>query len=153
MLRASFATVSGGGFSFVPFRSSIAANSNSWVRCLHGAAVSSWILGSSREHDLKVPCGFLQRRRRCLVTCQVSSSSSFQCANRDCFGAIDAAMPMPLVSEDWPVQLGVWPAPSFHPYVFAALHAATLLFALQVVLLVSGRTSCASWGSLLGVSP
>ena len=55
------------------------------------------------------------------------------------FCVIDAAMLMLPLSEDWPVLLGVWPAPSFQPYVFAALHAALLLFVIQVVLLVSGR--------------
>ena len=55
------------------------------------------------------------------------------------FCVIDAAMLMLPLSEDWPVLLGVWPAPSFQPYVFAALHAALLSFVIQVVLLVSGR--------------
>ena len=57
-------------------------------------------------------------------------------------------MLMTLLSEDWPVQLGVGLAPSFQPYVFAAWHAATLLFVIQVVLLVSGRniTCFVAWG-------
>ena len=71
-----------------------------------------------------------------------------------CFAAIDAAMLMTPVSEEWPVQLGVWPAPSFQPYVFfAALRAATLLFVIQVVLLFSGRNITCFLGPLLGVSP
>ena len=67
-----------------------------------------------------------------------------------CFAAIDAAMLMTLLSEDRPVQLGVWPAPSFQPYVFAALHAATVLFLFQVVLLVSGRNIMCFLGPLVG---
>ena len=70
-----------------------------------------------------------------------------------CFVAIDAAMLMMLLSEDWPVLLGVWPAPSFQPHVFAALHAAMLKFVIQDLLLVSGRNITCFLGPLLGVSP
>ena len=56
-----------------------------------------------------------------------------------CFVVIVTAMLMMLLLEDWPVQLGVWPAPSFQPCVFAAFRASMLLFVIQDALLVSGR--------------
>ena len=62
-----------------------------------------------------------------------------------CFAAIDAAMLLTPLSEDWPFQLGVWPAPSFQPYVFAALHAAMLFTSNWILVLEDVRGLCCEY--------
>ena len=116
VLRSFFGTVSAEGLSFVPFCSPVAADSTSLV------SDASMVLPSvpgyleAREDFVDGSMWFLPAAPSLLggITGEFwSDLLVFKPCG--CFAAIDAAMPMTPLSEDWPVQLGVWPAPSFQP--------------------------------------